>query len=916
MKIENIKINGIHEPVGYAFNTVRVSWRVAETSAKAAQNAAVEIAADAAFETVLAKAEGDLDNACTVLEVSLAPRTRYFVRVTVMAGGGTASGTTYFETAKMDEPWQGQWITPQPEDAFHPEFCREFDLTGEVKAARLYISGLGLYTARLNGEAFTDEVLTPYYSDYKTEVQYQTFDLTDRLAAENTLAVELGNGWYKGHFGLAFAENNFGDKFQLIAELHILYADGREEVIATDETWRYRGGDTTLSDIYNGETIDRTLWAEQENPWKVPAIGGIEGKLVERYSLPVVPQEALPVKKVIHTPAGETVLDFGQNFAGYVEVDADLPRGMTFVLDFGEILQDGNFYHDNYRRAESRFKYISGGKPELVRPRFTYFGFRYVRVSGFSREHFDPKIFTGRALYSQMDRTGSIETGHAKLNQLFSNVLWGQRSNFIDFPTDCPQRDERLGWTGDAQVFCGTASYNMDTAAFYAKFLHDLRVEQEKLSGAVPSDIPVFDFMAGSGTAVWGDIGTFLPTVLYRHFGDKEALKTHYPMMRDWVDWIDRGDTARHYLFDYKDQLADWLALDGRTEQSFKGGTDESYIASNYYAMSAKMTAEAAEVLGYGEDAARFNALYEKIRAAVLKEYFTSTGRLAVDTQTAYMVALYSGIYPEKARITAGLRERLYKDCYKLKCGFTGGPIFCRVLAENGMEDVALHFLLQEDFPGWMHCIDLGATTIWERWNSVLDDGRLSGTAMNSLNHYAFGSVMEYVYRDVAGITPLAPGFKRARIAPLVSARLGHMKASYVSVHGEYRVEWELHSDGSVHMLVKVPFGCTAEVCLPKHPESACMEVNAGTWEWTYTPTENLLALYSETSLLKEMVNDPRAMQVIGETAPMLAGMLKSGDVEMLNENVTTLREKFFMGFTAELCDTLAQKLGSINAEL
>lgn len=915
MKISKIKINGMTNPVGYAFDSVRAAWLVTDTRAKRADYAKIEVAESAGFEEVIYTKEGaDLNSAGEELDIRLKCRTRYYVRVSVRGDNGeeaVSEECAYFETAKRDEPWQGKWIKPQPEDSFHPVFEKIFSVQKDVESARLYISGVGMYTAALNGEKIGNEILTPYFSDYHTEVQYLTYDVTDMLKSENTICVELGNGWYKGAFGLSYASGNYGSEFQMIAELHLAYVDGEKEVVFSDESWAYYGSDTEDGDgIYDGETINRLLWDGRENPKKAPVIGGVEGALVERYSVPVTEHETMPVKEVLHTPAGETVLDFGQNFAGYVQFHANLPKGTKVVFDFGEILQQGNFYHENYRKAKSQFVYVSDGREEIVKPKFTFFGFRYVRVTGWEGE-LNPEDFCGKALYSEMEETGYIETGHQKVNQLFSNAKWGQKSNSIDFPTDCPQRDERLGWTGDAQVFSGTASYNMDTAAFYHKFLHDLRVEQNKLDGILPGVIPVLEPDNVAYAAVWGDIAAFLPTVLYERFADKKALESYYPMMKDWVDKIDRDDAARghHYQFNFNSQMGDWLALDGRSEQSMKGGTDDYFIASCYYSMSAKMVSDAAEVLGYAKDCIYYAELSEKIRQAVLKEYFTESGKLAVDTQTGYIVALYSGIYRDKERLVEDFRKRLYKDCFKLKGGFVGAPLMCKVMAENDMEQEALYFLTQEGYPGWMHCIDLGATTIWERWNSVLDDGTMSGTMMNSLNHFAFGAVVEYLYRDVAGLKALEPGFRKASIAPQISKKLGFVKLSYDSVYGTYRSEWAIEKDGSVRVLVEVPFGCSANVELPFYPGGNVFEVEAGIHEYTYQPTKNMNALYDKKTLFVEMMEDVRAMACIEKHTPFLKFLLDQGDVEFMHENLTNLREMFYMGFAAEQVDALAEEL-------
>lgn len=927
MKITNMKINGLKNPVGYAFDRVSLSYIVTETAGKALAFSCVEVSLTEDFKELVYQKEGaDMDCVGVVLDFEKLPKTRYYIRITARTDADetvVSDETCYFETSKMGEAWVGKWIKPQPEDRFHPKFHKSFETAQDkkIRAARLYISGLGLYSARINGQNVTSEVLTPYYSNYHYEVQYQTYDVTGLIAAHNEICVELGNGWYKGYFGLAHKNENFGSEFMLLAELHIVYEDGSEDIIGSDESWEYRGSDCEMSDIYMGEWVNRTLLDKKDNPWRKPVYGAIEGRLVPRYSIATVEKEDMPVREVIHTPAGETVLDFGQNFAGYVTFSTkSLSHGTKVVLDFGEILQDGNFYNENYRDAKSQFIYTADGRNEWIKPRFTFFGFRYVRVTGWEAGYTDAdmiKFFMGKAVYADMDETGFIETGHPKVNRLFLNAKWGQKSNSIDFPTDCPQRDERLGWTGDAQVFAGTASYNMDTAAFYNKFIHDLMTEQANLDGIVPGVIPVWEKQAAIFSCVWGDIATFLPTVLYEHYGDTAALRAYYPMMRGWVDRIDREDEKRghHYLFNFENQLGDWLALDGRTPQSNEGGTDTYFIASCYYAASAKKTADAAKILGYDEDAAHYGALHDQIVAAVINEYYTNTGRLAIDTQTGYIVALHFGIYPDKDRVLEGLKERLYKDCYKLKGGFVGAPLMCRVLAENGLEEEAFYFLLQEEYPGWLHCVNLGATTIWERWNSVLDNGKLSGTMMNSLNHYAFGSVVEYLYRDVAGLKALDGGFRRVEISPLVNQKLHWMKMRYESAYGTYRSEWEILKDGKVHALVEIPFNCSALVGLPFYPGEPVGELRAGVHEFTYQPTEDLRSRYTQKTLFKDMMQDERAMAVIERVSPLLQYFLGTGNQDFLYESLTTLSNMFYMGFSKEMIDSLTRELMQIYEE-
>ena len=656
MIISEIKINGIHQPLGFELPYLTVSWKVQDTSSVQPVRESVAVAADPDFSQILFQKEGEaLSRHAQSVELRLSPRTRYYVRVEVTGDAGdSAEAQTWFETGKREEPFAASWIGTQAKDCFHPLFFRSFTLREKPVSARLYVTGLGLYEAALNGEKAGRELLAPCCNDYHVAVQVQTLDVTDLLkAGTNCLEISCGNGWYKGRLGYEGAREVYGDRFQVLAELRTVFADGSETVIGTDESWHYRGSDFAATDIYDGETLDRLLWVGKENPDQPVVI--LEGKkTADRYSLPVMVKDSLPVREVIITPAGETVLDFGQNFAGYVEYTADFPEGTKIVLDHGEILQDNNFYHDNYRTAKAQMVYISDGRRETVRAHFTYFGFRYVRVSGWPGE-VKPEHFSGKVVYSDLDTTIHFGCADQKLNRLAMNAYWGQRSNFVDMPTDCPQRDERLGWTGDAQVFSPTACFQMDTRAFYRKFLKDLRIDQEKNGGAVANYLPNISAMPG-GSSVWGDVASFLPMTLYDVYGDKAALQENYPLMRDWLEWIFRQDEenggARLWNFGF--HFGDWLAQDGVTSQSMKGGTDDYFVASMYYYATAGKLLRAAQVLDKAEDARRYGQLQAEIRGAILEEYFSPAGRLCIDTQTAYLLSLRFGVYVQKKRIVEG----------------------------------------------------------------------------------------------------------------------------------------------------------------------------------------------------------------------------------------------------------------------
>ncbi|MCD7883290.1 MAG: glycoside hydrolase family 78 protein [Lachnospiraceae bacterium] len=961
MKITNVRINGIENPLGYCMEGLTCSWNVCDTASKKQTNAVIEVSTSEDFEEddILYRVEGETleqgGEQLVELELDLTPRTLYYYRVCVTgdAGDEAVSETQTFETGKMDEPWTADWIAAQKEDTFHPVMTKSFPLKGEVSRARLYISGVGMFEAYLNGEKLGEEYLTPYVNNYENNVQVITFPVEESLKAENTLKIMLGKGWYMSVFGLALQPNNYGDRMAAIAELHVEYADGSSEVIVTDGSWEYYGSDIEDSGIYLGETLNRQLWVGMENPKKPvevltdPAADEgtknlVKSHLMDRISIPVLVKESIPVKEVIQTPAGETVLDFGQNFAGFVEFTAELPAGTKVVLDCGEILQKGNFYNGNYRDAQSQFIYISDGQKETVRPHFTFFGFRYIRVTGWVGE-VKAEDFMGRVLYSDIRRTGYITTSNEKINRLYENTVWGLKSNFIDMPTDCPQRSERLGWTGDAQVFAPTASYHMDTRAFFHKFIKDLKDEQVYLNGGMPNFLPNMGHQETAGS-VWGDIATFLPYTMYTYYGDKQELEYCYPMMKGWVDYIDRQDAerGRTYLFDFLDTFGDWLALDGPTPSSFKGSTDDTYVSTLYYYRSAQMVREMAEVLGKTEDAAHYGDLEKKIEAAIYNEFFTPSGRLAVNTQSAAVIAMKFGLGQDREKLKAQFRARLQQDLNQIKGGFVGAPLLCTVLAESGMVELAYDFLLKEGFPSWLYSVNLGATTVWERWNSVFEDGTISDTGMNSLNHYSYGSVMEFVYAYVAGIRPLTPGFKSAIIAPNPDIRIPKVDCTYESVNGKYVSNWEICPDGKLKVHLEIPFNCEAEVELPGYDPAAegakvcqgadsakaseacttaadgtgiCvnedgkMILAAGAYDFLYQPTVDYRKPYSRQTTLGRLAQDPNAIGILGKYTPALAGIATSGDPEMAANSLEALSHMGFLPFDPAALETAIHEI-------
>ena len=902
MSITHLKLNGVSEPLGYDPKPLLLSWHT-DSDASTQSEAWVRVWNEQ--EQLVWETRGDLNWEGTLLDFQPLPRTHYTVQVDVTDNTGAVhTGKTWFETGKLDEPWQAKWIGIDHEGDWAPILTGSFAVKGNVTAARLYMVGLGVYSATLNSQPFTDEVLAPGLWYFEEETQHQTYDVTEFIQAENKLEVLLANGWYKGRFGLDHPP--YGNQFGLLAELHLTLADGTTQVFCTDESWQWYESDLASGNgIYDGETLNRLSHADKENPLRpvVPVDLGL--RVVDRLSPPVREALSLPVVEVIHTPAGETVLDFGQNHTGLLRFRSSLPRGTEVRFEFGEILQQGNFYNENYRGALHGFVYCSDGREEIVSQISTFYGFRYVRVTGWPGE-LNAADFDSPVLHTELDRIGWLTTGHEKLNRLYENTLWGQRSNFLSVPTDCPQRDERLGWTGDAQVFAPTACYNMDCRAFYRSFLRLLRLDQVQNDGTIATVYP--RSQGFDACAIWSDACALIPEALQRFSGRVEEIAEYYPMMKDWVDYV----WAKHPNFLYEEeQLGDWLALDGVTDQSFKGGTDDVYLGSVYWMNSARITAQLAQQLGLSEDAEKYATLSQNIRSAVLDTYFTPAGRLSVDTQAGYITALKFGLWRDKDVLIKQFMRRMRFDGFQIRCGFAGAPLMCSVLAEHGLGDLACDLLLQRGFPGWMYAIDLGATTVWERWNSVLPDGTISGTGMNSLNHYSYGSVMEYVYGHLAGLKPGSRGFRDAVVAPNPDIRLGHAECTLDTVSGKFVSNWSICEDGQVAIHIEIPFGCTAAVTLPRSGKET-FTLGAGSYDYQYIPTEDYRALYHMDTRLSALADDDAAKAILMEEAPALFGILMGNNREFTTQTFRELTQAFFLGLNEEVISRLVSRLSQL----
>ncbi len=840
MKLTHLRVNHVVEPLGLAMKHPVFSW-VAKDTQDQTQAAARITVSNPAGELVFDSGKrSDISSLAFEAPLDLTPRTRYTWTVTVWGNeGDTASASSWFETAKQEEPWQGHWIAADFQDKERqPLLAKEFHLSGDVASARAYVCGVGLYELEVNGQKAGDEYLLPGYHCYDFHLEYQTFDLTGMLqAGENVIGLSMGPGWYKGDIVFDRYHDLYGDTMQAICEVHVLLKDGTEQVILSDESWKSYPSPVTFSNIYDGETYDATL----EIPgWSRPGckeqacgvIPGKEdvGKLTPRLGPKIVKKESF-TPTVLHTKKGETVLDFGQNMTGWVEFQINEPAGTQIQLSYGEVLQDGCFYRDNLRSAKSEYKYRSNGKPSHVRPHFTFYGFRYVKVEGISQVRAED--FTAWHIRSDLDPIGSIETADARVNQLFHNAMWGQFDNFLDVPTDCPQRDERLGWTGDAAIVSATACKNLYMPAFFHHFIKNVELEQGYYQGAVPFFVPApkrddwgdaFWLKANpEGCAIWSDVATMMPWALYENYGDLSLLREEYSVMKTWVERIRRDDNADggRGLWLRGRQLGDWLALDredGDTQNPF-GATSLPYTATAFYYYSSQLTAKAAKALGYKEDQAEYEALCEKIKGAFLQEYFTPQGDFRIPvTQTACVLSLFFGLYPQGTRenILNQLKQRIQARNMHLDTGFCGTPFLCRALSDNGANDVAYTLFLNDDLPSWLYEVKMGATTVWERWNSILPDGSISGTGMNSLNHYAYGSIVDWMYRNLCGLNPVeeAPGYKKAVIHPQPDKRIPWANMKLDTASGEYQVAWRYEGD-QLHGSVTVPFDCQAELILP-----------------------------------------------------------------------------------------------------
>lgn len=771
----------------------------------------------------------------------LKPFTKYQARLEVEDNHGqTAHSELYFETGRLDTPWQAQWITDGEyrfvEKKVSPlpmTFKKAFSITKPIASAKIYSTAIGIYHLQLNGQRVGEDYFAPGFTSYKTNLQYQTYDVTAQLKEQNQLYATVAGGWAVGSFIYTRKNRVTADRQALLLELHVTYEDGSQEVIATDATWEVTlEGPYEMADFYDGETYNATKSfenstyhpASQETIRIKPRISATYGALVRAHEV-LFPTE-------LYQRDGEIIYDFGQNFAGLVHLTVRGKKGQLITIRHAEILQsDGRLHTEFLRTAKATLTYTCREGLQTYKPEFTYMGFRYISLSGIDKEQIES--VSAVALYSDLEQVGEFESSNQALNQLQSNIIWSSKSNFVDIPTDCPQRDERMGWTGDIAVFAPIATYLFDMTRFLEKWLTDVKNEQLP-TGGIPNTVPAQGFgfpttMPVMAVDFWGDASVLVPWAQYQARGDKRILEKYYPMMKKYVNackfWAGFGSFGlNRYIWHTHHMLhfGDWIAPD--VPQMSQWQKRSKYTATASLCHTSQLVAEIARILGETKDAAHYEEVSRKT-AQAYEQLLTDKGQLADEFQTGYVLPLHYHMLSGPAKTVA--LERLVSlvkaNDYKIGTGFPGTPYILFVLADNGYADVAYKMLLNDACPSWLYEVKMGATTIWERWDGLDENGQCpigdDGTdQMISYNHYASGAVGDFLYRRVAGIEPLEAGYRSFQVAPLFGGGLTAVKASHQTPYGVIKVEWTVKEAETV-LVLTVPVGTRASVRLPYQKE-------------------------------------------------------------------------------------------------
>jgi len=726
------------------------------------------------------------------------------------------------------EDWSAKWIQDNylsdTTGGPSPMFRKAFKLDHKIRAAHLYITAHGVFEAQINGKRVGNDYFAPGWTSYNKRLQYQVYDVTSLLRrGDNATGVTIGDGWYRG-YTYNRRKNVYGKKLALLYQLEIVYTNGKRETITSDKSWKVAYGPIRSSSFFDGEVYDAR---KEKNGWTDPLYKdatwdtvktdeSIKSNLITTSGPTVKKHEKFLPLKVLTTPAGEKVIDFGQNLVGWVQFKLKAKTGDTIHLFHAEVLdQKGNFYTKNLRTAKQEITYIfKSDSAESYEPHFTFQGFRYLKVVGYNGP-LDSTNVAAYAVYSDMAQTGKFSTSNPLVNQLQHNIQWGQKGNFVDVPTDCPQRDERMGWTGDAQAFARTATFNMDVAGFFTKWLKDLSADQHK-DGAVPYVIPNVLDSVSSAASGWSDVATIAPWTIYLAYGDKQVLQQQYESMKAWVGYIQMH--SRNYLWDTGNHFGDWLFYAGTNYADGAALTDKNLIAQAFYAYSTQLLINAARILQRGDDVQKYTQLLYNIKKAFQSEYVTPNGRMISGTQTSYVLALSFDLLPENLRESAAKRlvNNIQDYDEHITTGFLGTPYICHVLSRFGHTDIAYDLLMKESYPSWLYPVKHGATTIWERWDGIKPDGSFEDPEMNSFNHYAYGAIGDWMYRVIAGINTdeNSPGFHKIIISPHPGGKLTSAQAELETLYGKVKSAWSI-DNGIFTLDVIVPPNTTAEIVLP-----------------------------------------------------------------------------------------------------
>ena len=848
--VQHLTVENQANPIGLGIDKPRFSWQLASPQRNVTQTAyEIQVMVDKKSVWNSGKIASDASVFVEYAGTPLASNEPYRWQVRVWDNQGHTSGwaTGTFLTALLHEAdWKASWISSGlPADTVNgmvPMFRKTFSTSKKIQSAIVSITSHGLYEAHINGKRVGNAYLTPGWTSYNNHLQFQTYDVTNLLASgKNAIGILLGSGWYRTRLGWENNQNFYGKETALLCQLAVIYADGSHETILSDGSWKTAPSDITYAEIYNGEVQDARLqrpgWSNatfDDAAWKNAAVRDYpKNALTASINEPIRQHETFKPVQVLTTPKGKTVLDFGQNLVGWVQVRTSGKTGTTITLSHVEMLDKfGDPYFENLRTAKAQATYTLSGKGvETLEPHFTFFGFRYVQVDGLTGP-VNPGDFTAVALYSDMKPTGSFTCSNALVNQLQSNIQWGQRGNFLDVPTDCPQRDERLGWTGDAEVFSRTAAFNFNVDQFFTKWLIDVAADQAP-DGAIPFVVPnILKGFAGRGVvgaAGWSDAGIIIPWTMYLAYGDRRIVEQQYPSMKAYLNYM--RNAAKNDLWNTGFQFADWLSYrvdDSKGMIGMKSAITDNYlVAQCFYAYSAELMGKAARLLGKTDEAAEYDALLKRIRTAFQAEYMTTSGRLISETQTAYVLALQFDMLPEDLRPQAvtRLEENIKSYEYHLTTGFLGTPFLNHVLTRFGKTDVAYKLLLQDTYPSWLFPVKMGATTVWERWDSQKPDSTFQSPSMTSFNHYAYGAVGDWMYRSIAGLDTreTGAGYKEITIKPHLGGGLTFATASLKTNYGLLSSGWKLEN-GQLRMEIDVPANTSATVYFPTSNPAGILE--------------------------------------------------------------------------------------------